>query len=493
MSSSKKRSRDVAGEENTHDHNHQHADSAQHFDDVFAYLLGMTEKTFFSEFFEKKPAVFHRAAGTGDSSFFASTPVPRCGAPFKWSSELMVDLCREKTLCYSTDLNVVRYDKVTKKRVPYQTSGPVAADELQKCFSDGGWSVRFLRPQEHSPSVGAVVELLERVFQCSCGVNSYWTPRNSQGFAPHYDDVDVFLLQLEGSKRWRLYHPPEDVDVLSRHSSEDYMPTEIGQPFLTTVLRAGDVLYMPRGCVHQGDTPGGEDSLHITFSAYQMHAVADLMQRVVSYQIETLAANDVNWRRGVPRSWFRTLGAVNSKSFFEETGVCALHRNDSEARAANLKAIRLFATQLGDALQQVAAIDNGVDQYAVDVLAKCQPPTTSPSANVSTPSQGDDDASISERHAVLVSGHAIRLIMSVPSEAQVYHIGGNSRICLETPIGKLRLDRDFAAAIATLIAAYPTPVAVSSLPMTAFEEGDAAANRVLLVRALLDANVLLLS
>ena len=37
--------------------------------------------------------------------------------------------------------------------------------------------------------------------------SSYLTPAHSQGFAPHYDDIEAFVLQLEGKKHWRLYSP----------------------------------------------------------------------------------------------------------------------------------------------------------------------------------------------------------------------------------------------------------------------------------------------
>ena len=36
---------------------------------------------------------------------------------------------------------------------------------------------------------------------------SYLTPAGSQGFAPHYDDIEAFVLQLEGRKEWKLYSP----------------------------------------------------------------------------------------------------------------------------------------------------------------------------------------------------------------------------------------------------------------------------------------------
>lgn len=37
-----------------------------------------------------------------------------------------------------------------------------------------------------------------------------------QGFAPHWDDIDAYVLQLEGKKRWRVYGPREEVHVLPR-------------------------------------------------------------------------------------------------------------------------------------------------------------------------------------------------------------------------------------------------------------------------------------
>ncbi len=33
----------------------------------------------------------------------------------------------------------------------------------------------------------------------------YLTPPGSQGFAPHYDDIEAFVMQLEGKKLWKIY------------------------------------------------------------------------------------------------------------------------------------------------------------------------------------------------------------------------------------------------------------------------------------------------
>lgn len=65
------------------------------------------------------------------------------------------------------------------------------------------------------------------------------------------DDIDALILQTEGCKRWRLYAPASPDDLLPQTSSPDLTPIDLGEPFLDTVLRRGDLLYMPRGCIHQ--------------------------------------------------------------------------------------------------------------------------------------------------------------------------------------------------------------------------------------------------
>ena len=68
----------------------------------------------------------------------------------------------------------------------------------------------------------------------------------TQGFAPHYDDVEVFILQLEGKKHWRLYEPRTDAEKLPRFSSPNFSQAEMGDPCMDVVLEAGDMLYFPR-------------------------------------------------------------------------------------------------------------------------------------------------------------------------------------------------------------------------------------------------------
>ena len=97
-------------------------------------------------------------------------------------------------------------------------------------------------------------------------VNAYLTPAGNRGFATHYDTHDVFVLQVDGTKRWRI-HEPVLPDPLERQAwggrKEEVSATADGEPALDVVLAPGDALYLPRGWLHSAEAQG-ERSLHLT-------------------------------------------------------------------------------------------------------------------------------------------------------------------------------------------------------------------------------------
>jgi bifunctional lysine-specific demethylase and histidyl-hydroxylase NO66 len=56
----------------------------------------------------------------------------------------------------------------------------------------------------NSDTVHALLATLEEEWGCMCGANVYLTPPGQQGFAPHYDDIEAFLLQIEGINHYVL-------------------------------------------------------------------------------------------------------------------------------------------------------------------------------------------------------------------------------------------------------------------------------------------------
>ena len=109
------------------------------------------------------------------------------------------------------------------------------------------------------------LRLLCRVLAAEFGhrfqTNLYLTPAHGQGFKPHWDNHDVFILQVVGSKDWKiekqrraLPHKGDKMDDEGRELRGDL------QSFL---LEQGDLIYIPRGFVHAAEC-GAEPSLHIT-------------------------------------------------------------------------------------------------------------------------------------------------------------------------------------------------------------------------------------
>lgn len=111
----------------------------------------------------------------------------------------------------------------------------------------------------------------------------------AQGFAPHFDDVDVYVLQVEGRKRWRVYAPLPG-HALPRYSSRDFVDAEVGPCVLEAVLQPGDLLYLPRGTIHQAASLPEAPSLHLTLSADHRRAWADLLEATLQVLPPSLSA-----------------------------------------------------------------------------------------------------------------------------------------------------------------------------------------------------------
>lgn len=107
---------------------------------------------------------------------------------------------------------------------------------------------------------------LQEYFQCMIDSNVYIGSKNSDGISPRYDNSEIFILQIEGQKNWRVYKPPHRSHILSRESKS---ADPIGEPVLDVVLKAGDLLYFPRGYIYEATTAADSHSLHMHLSLYK--------------------------------------------------------------------------------------------------------------------------------------------------------------------------------------------------------------------------------
>lgn len=96
-------------------------------------------------------------------------------------------------------------------------------------------------------------------------VNAYLSPVAARGLELHFDFHDVFVVQLDGRKRWRVWEPLARTRNPVRGAAKIPGPTfdELGEPLLDLTLEQGDCLYLPRGFPHAAETVEAASS-HLT-------------------------------------------------------------------------------------------------------------------------------------------------------------------------------------------------------------------------------------
>ncbi len=124
--------------------------------------------------------------------------------------------------------------------------------------------------QELHPPIRPVADALEESLSGYVTINLYASWVATPGFATHWDDHDVFILQVAGTKRWQIYGETRRFPLV-RDSEPPAEPP--AAPVWNGMLRAGDVLYLPRGWWHDAraeaeDGSDGAGSLHLTCSAH---------------------------------------------------------------------------------------------------------------------------------------------------------------------------------------------------------------------------------
>ena len=129
--------------------------------------------------------------------------------------------------------------------------------------------------QNRWPAVAAMCRNLEAFFGCPIHTYLLLTPPGAQGLAAHYDAYEVFVLQIDGVKHWRFYGAARDLPLAD---DQDEIPRDkLGLPTQEVLLQPGDLLYMPRGHVHEAFTKDGA-SLHLTVGL-RIYRWMDLLQQ----------------------------------------------------------------------------------------------------------------------------------------------------------------------------------------------------------------------
>ncbi|XP_060592333.1 ribosomal oxygenase 1-like [Ruditapes philippinarum] len=338
----------------------------------------------------------------------------------------------------------------------------------------------MLNPQTYSKNVWKMLSTLQEYFGCCVGANVYLTPPGTQGFAPHYDDIEAFILQLEGKKQWRLYNPRSKEETLPRTSSGNFDQSEIGSPVLDVILQAGDLLYFPRGTIHQGCALEDAHSLHITFSCFQKNTWSDLFQKLVPRALEIASEEDLEFREGLPIDYLQYTGVVNSDIECPE-------------RVAFTEKISRLLTRM---IQNYCPVDSACDQLGKQFMHDSLPPVLSEvekSCSVHGHGEKWDPVSKSVKgNTELEPDTMIKLIrkgclrlVTEDDAIRVYHTMENARVYHGREMQFFEITAELAPAVEFLVHSYPEFTSVASLP------ADTVAEQVEIASMLYDKGLLI--
>jgi len=166
---------------------------------------------------------------------------------------------------------------------------PVAVGRL---FEDG-CSVVLPQAQDHVSSLRRMIRGLEADLSCRVQANVYLSSPGGSAFAPHYDEHDVFALQVHGTKEWTFFESDPPGRPTRPFDPDLDRP---GPELETFTLRQGDLCYLPRGLMHRAVA---EDiSVHVTIGVHWFRLVdliRELIDRAVDERPELHAALPHRW------------------------------------------------------------------------------------------------------------------------------------------------------------------------------------------------------
>lgn len=219
----------------------------------------VSREEFFDRHWAKSTLVVHRQNPDYYGNLFTLADVDRCLHTAAQSKATVLEVVAPPNSGHQTQtLQVTAINK----------------EKLYDAYLSGD-TIRLIGVEKFWPSVATLVEDIQEALSAKVGVNLFLTPARSQGFAMHFDLVDVLVVQLAGAKKWYIWEPtfhrPTETKLLRLNvgnlSVHDESKLTLREE---VVLEPGDFFYMPRGFYHKA-VAVDDFSLHLTFSIHPLY------------------------------------------------------------------------------------------------------------------------------------------------------------------------------------------------------------------------------
>lgn len=148
-------------------------------------------------------------------------------------------------------------------------------------FSKSHWTVLVQGLEQHLPAAHQLLQQFRFVPEARLDdlMISYAT--DGGGVGPHFDSYDVFLIQVQGQRRWRIGRQ----GVATTGALREGVPVKLladFEPEQDFVLDAGDMLYLPPGWAHDGIAIGECMTCSVGFrTPWRAELASELLQRLM--------------------------------------------------------------------------------------------------------------------------------------------------------------------------------------------------------------------
>lgn len=117
---------------------------------------------------------------------------------------------------------------------------------------------------------------------------SYATNRG--GVGPHLDKYDVFLIQGEGQRRWRVGHKNQSTTPTSPHPQiAQIEPFDAG---MDVIVNPGDMLYIPPNTPHWGESIGNSICYSVGFRAPNIGGIIQKLMQLPHTELDQLWSDE---------------------------------------------------------------------------------------------------------------------------------------------------------------------------------------------------------
>lgn len=248
--------------------------SIERLDDL---LFPLNSDEFFEQYWERKPLHISR----NQESYFASL-----------LSIKEVESILGSRLLREGDMRISKNGKLEDFANLRHKEGFIDRNKVVQLYHSGSTLILEHLNRYHD-ALGEMIQNLQSETHLGLRTNVYLTPARSTGFARHWDTHDVLILQVEGTKRWKIYSNPIELPTDWQTKHQKKLLSKTATLVHEVDLQPGDVLYLPRGFVHSASA-NEQATLHITMGM-RSHTV----QHLFSCAMEAICQSDVALRKAL--------------------------------------------------------------------------------------------------------------------------------------------------------------------------------------------------